>query len=188
VRLRNADGSLQPSCRTAPRPFDLVSETLALASRFPRWSRPARFRMLDWDYGVRRYVDCASGAFLVLRRRALEDVGPFDERFFLYYEEADWLVRAKARGWRTLFLPAVEAVHDAGTSSGEARAALSLHLLASQHRYVRKHHGRSAALAHRAVLTCLDAVLGLRAALPGAPGTTSARTHRARLLLHLRGG
>lgn len=187
VRLLNPDGSLQRSCRTAPRPFDLVSESLALAARFPNWRRPKPFRMLDWDYTERRYVDCASGAFLFLRRAAVEDVGPLDEGFFVYYEEADWLVRAKARGWRTLFLPAVEAVHEAGTSSGEDPAALSLLLLESQHRYARKHFGAAAALGLRAALGCLDLGRGVRAALPGMRPAASARTYWARLRLHLGG-
>ncbi len=99
-RLVSRDGSLQRSCRRAPRPFDLLSEDVALAERFPGWQRPRRHRMLDWDYSDCRRVDAATGACLFLRRAAVADVGPFDERFFVYYEETDWMIRAKIRGWR----------------------------------------------------------------------------------------
>lgn len=187
VRLLNPDGSLQRNCRTAPRLFDFVSATLALHERFPRWRRPRRFCMLDWKYANRQYVESASGAFLFLRRGAIEDVGPFDERFFVYYEEMDWLVRARARGWRTLFLPGVEAVHEVGTSSDEAPAALSLLLLQSQHRYARKHFGSAMALALRGVLTSLDLVRGLRSALPGARTAASPRIYAKRVRIHLGG-
>lgn len=185
VRLLNPDGSLQRNCRTAPRPFDFISETLALGTRFPRWRRPRRFRMLDWNYANRQHVESASGAFLFLRRDAIEDVGPFDERFFVYYEEMDWLVRSRARGWRVLFSPDIEAVHSLGTSSSEAPESLSLLLLESQHRYARKHFGRSRALALRAFYISLDLVRCLRSALPSAKTKTTPRIYRARLRLHL---
>ena len=117
TRLLNSDGTLQPNCIFAPRPFDLISEDVALAERFPNWQRPRRYRMLDWDQHDARRVDAATGACLFIRRAAIADVGLFDERFFVYYEETDWLIRAKRRGWRTVFLPTVEAVHASAGSS-----------------------------------------------------------------------
>ena len=65
----------EPNCFRAPRPFDLISEDVALADRFPRWQRPRRYRMLDWDHRDARQVDAATGACLFLRRSALADVG-----------------------------------------------------------------------------------------------------------------
>ena len=141
ARLVNTDGTLQPNCICAPRPFDLISEDVALAERFPNWRRPRLYRMLDWDHGDARRVDAARGACIFLRRAAIEDVGSFDEHFFVYYEETDWLIRAKRRGWRTVFLPTVEAVHASAGSSPDIRSPHSLLLLESQHRYARKHFG-----------------------------------------------
>ena len=155
-RLVNPDGTLQPSCIRAPRPFDMISEDVALTQRFPGWRRPRRYRMLDWDHADARPVDAATGACLFLRRSALADVGPFDERFFVYYEETDWLIRAKRRGWRTVFLPAVRATHVSAGSSPGARARPSLLLLESQHRYARKHFGLVTAALLRTTLTGID--------------------------------
>ena len=167
TRTLDADGSVTPNCFRAPRPFDLIAEDVALADRFPRWQRPRRYRLLDWDYRSLRQVDAATGACLFLRRSALADVGPFDERFFVYYEETDWMVRAKRRGWRTVFVPTVEAVHASGGSSPGVRSRASLLLLESQHRYARKHFGRTTGAALRVGLIGLDAARAARHTVGG---------------------
>jgi GT2 family glycosyltransferase/CelD/BcsL family acetyltransferase involved in cellulose biosynthesis len=185
TRLLDVDGRLARHCFTAPRPFDLVAEDLALAERFPRWQRPRRYRMLDWDYRSRRQVDAATGACLFLRRSAFGDVGPFDEHFFVYYEETDWLVRAKRRGWRTMFVPTVEAVHASGGSSPDGRAERSLLLLESQHRYADKHFGRVTGAALRGSLVGLDAARAARHALGG--NGRDVASARDRIRVHLTG-
>lgn len=181
ARLRNPDGTVQPSCFRAPRPFDLVSEDLALAQRFPRLERPRRYRMLDWDYRTPRLVDAATGAFLLLRRAALDDVGPFDERFFVYCEEVDWQIRAAMRGWRTQFLPALEAYHETAGSSPGVRSRSSLLLLESQHRYSEKHFGRPVSMALRATLLGIDAARVVRHAAGGSRDRRDAAMDRIRV-------
>jgi GT2 family glycosyltransferase len=166
-RLLNADGTMQPSCICAPRPFDMISEDVALSERFPRWQRPRRYRMLDWDQHDERRVDAATGACLFLSRPALSDVGAFDERFFVYYEETDWLIRAKRRGWETVFLPAIEAVHASAASSPGVRSRPSLLLLESQHRYARKHFGPFTTALLRTTLVGIDTARLARHALAG---------------------
>ena len=161
------DGTLQPSCIRAPRPFDLISEDLAFAERFPNWQRPRRYRMLDWDHREARPVDAATGACLFLRRAAIADVGPFDEHFFVYYEETDWLIRAKRHGWRTVFLPTVEAVHTSAGSSPDVRSRNDLLLLESQHRYARKHFGPVTTALLRTTLLGIDTARLARHALSG---------------------
>jgi GT2 family glycosyltransferase len=166
-RLLNADGTAQSSCICAPRPFDMISEDVALSERFPRWQRPRRYRMLDWDQRDERRVDAATGACLFLSRAALTDVGPFDERFFVYYEETDWLIRAKRGGWETVFLPAIEAVHASAASSPGVRSRPSLLLLESQHRYARKHFGAVTTAFLRTTLVGIDSARLARYALAG---------------------
>jgi N-acetylglucosaminyl-diphospho-decaprenol L-rhamnosyltransferase len=163
VRLLYPDGSLQHSCRREPRMADFIAANLGLEQRFPRWTFPKRLRMLDWDYANTRVVDAASGGCLFIRRSALEDVGPFDERFFVYGEEIDWLVRAKRRGWQTVFCPRVEAIHILGGSSDIPAEEMSLLLLESNIKYARKHFGRASAAFLRGLLVALDAVRWVRA-------------------------
>jgi len=185
-RLVNCDGTLQPSCVCAPRPFDLISEDVALAERFPNWRRPRRYRMLDWNHDGTRSVDAARGACLFIRRAALADVGPFDESFFVYYEETDWLIRAKRRGWRTVFLPSVEAVHASAGSSPDVRALHPLLLLESQHRYARKHFGPATAALLRTAHVGIDSARLARHALAARTDARAAAADRIRVHLTLR--
>jgi GT2 family glycosyltransferase len=186
TRLLNSDGTLQPNCISAPRPFDLISEDLALAARFPNWRRPRGYRMLDWDHREARPVDAARGACLFIRRAALVDVGPFDEFFFLYYEETDWLVRAKRRGWRTVFVPTVEAVHASTGSSPDAHSPHELLLLESQHRYARKHFGPTKTALLRTTQFGIDTVRLARHALAGRSEARAAAADRIRVHLTVR--
>jgi GT2 family glycosyltransferase len=181
ARLRNPDGTVQLSCFRTPRPFDMVSQDLALAQRFPRLERTRRYRMLDWDYDAPRLVDAATGAFLLLRRAALDDVGPFDERFFVYCEEVDWQIRAARRGWRTQFLPTLEAYHDSTCSSPGVRSRSSLLLLESQHRYSEKHFGRPVSVALRATLLGIDAARVVRHSAGGSRDRRDAAIDRIRV-------
>ena len=181
TRLLNTDGTLQPNCIRAPRPFDLISEDLALAARFPNWRRPRQYRMLDWDYRETRSVDAARGACLFIRRAAFGHVGLFDERFFLYYEETDWLIRAKRRGWRTVFLPTVEAVHASAGSSPDVRSPHALLLLESQHRYARKHFGPAKTAFLRTTQLGIDVARLARHALAGRAEARAAAVDRIRV-------
>ena len=82
------------------------------------------------------------GAVLLLRWEALLDVGLFDERFFLYAEEADWQKRARGRGWSSLLCEEAVATHrGAGTSPDPAAREALFH--AAQETYIRKWHGNS---------------------------------------------
>jgi N-acetylglucosaminyl-diphospho-decaprenol L-rhamnosyltransferase len=152
------DGSLARSCHASPTVFAMISESLALHERFPSWRRAGRYRMLDWDMTTSREVDDASGGFLLLRRAALRDVGPFDERFFLYYEETDWLCRARQRGWRVMFTPDIVVEHLGGQSTSEPTGVLSRHLLQSGYRYLRKHEGLLKEMEARFALGTIEAL------------------------------
>ena len=81
-----------------------------------------------------------SGAILLLRAEALDDVGGFDERFFLYAEEADWEYRAVRRGWRHLVVDSVTAMHAGGATSSNEEKRLA-HFHGSHERFLRKHYG-----------------------------------------------
>jgi GT2 family glycosyltransferase len=186
TRLVNPDGSDQPNCFRAPRPFDLISEDLALGWRFPNWQRARRLRMREPAGRSAFPIDWGAGACLFLRRAALADVGPFDERFFVYCEEMDWLIRAKRRGWRTLYLPTVAATHAGAGSSPGARAPSSLLLLESQHRYTRKHYGAIMGGLLRATLLGIDAGRFVRHGLRARDDRRAAALGRIRVHLTLR--
>jgi GT2 family glycosyltransferase len=94
-------------------------------------------------------VDHPLGACMLVRRGAWDDVGPFDEGFFLYCEEVDWCMRAKAAGWEVMHVPTATVVHHGGASAASAPAASFAHLHASRARLHAKHRGRGFQLAAR---------------------------------------
>src|SRR5690606_33812669 len=107
------------------------------------WPFPAPHRSWLEALGLGRFAGgprFVIGSVLLLRAEALEQVGGFDERFFLYAEETDWAYRAHQLGWRHRSVPDATAVHAAaGTSSDPRRREAHVH--ASQERYLRKHFG-----------------------------------------------
>ena len=80
------------------------------------------------------------GSVLLLNAAAVDDVGGFDERFFLYAEETDWSYRAVRAGWRHAVVPDARALHLGGATSTDPTRR-ETHFHASQERYLRKHHG-----------------------------------------------
>jgi len=129
---------------------------------------------------LRRRPDYLIGSVLLLRGSALDDIGPFDDHFFLYAEETDWQRRAADRGWQVALVPSVTATHVGAGTGGDATVR-ETHFQASHERYVRKHHGTSGWWSFRAA-----AVLGagVRAVLlPGDRGRSAA----ARMHLYLGG-
>ena len=91
---------------------------------------------------LRRGQDFLIGSVLLLADRALRDVGGFDDRYFLYAEEADWQRRAADLGWRVALCPDVTATH-VGAGTGGDPVERETHFQASHERYVRTHHGTS---------------------------------------------
>lgn len=137
-KLVYPDGTLQDSCRTFyTLPVFLLRRTF-LGRIFPDHRILRDHLMLDYDHAHTRTVDWCLGASLLVRRRAVEDVGPMDERFFLYFEDVDWCYRMHARGWKVVYHPAATMVHRyARASAKKAGRGLWIHL-ASTFRYYEK--------------------------------------------------
>ncbi|MBV8151185.1 MAG: glycosyltransferase family 2 protein, partial [Candidatus Eremiobacteraeota bacterium] len=140
-RIYNLDGSVQ---RDAVGEFDtwvgafLRSSAWGEAPGLRRWSNGASLR--EWDYATPRRVDVAIGAALGIRRRLFEEIGLFDERFFLYHEEVDFAKRATQAGWETWFVPSSEAVHE-GRASARGSYNVEARKQRSRRAYWLKHHG-----------------------------------------------
>jgi len=118
-RLLNRDHSLQPSCSHFPTLRNIAMQALGLSRLFPRNRLLARPLMTYWEFDHVRDVDQLSGACLVIRRSALDEVGLLDERFYLYYEEVDLCFRLKKAGWKVRFFSGGQAIHVGGHSSSQ---------------------------------------------------------------------
>lgn len=117
------------------------------------------------------------GSILLLRAEAIRDVGRFDERFFLYAEEADWALRAHRKGWRHGVVDDVVAMHvGGGMSSDEAKRAAHFH--GSQERFMRKHYGALGWQAARTGQVLGDSLRGWLRGAAGQPSRTRAALYR----------
>jgi len=90
-------------------------------------------------------VDWVTGAALLVRREAYEQVGGLDEGFFMYSEELDWCRRMKAAGWQVVYFPPARLIHHEAKSSAQVPAATHIRFNTSKVRYYRKYHGALAA-------------------------------------------
>jgi GT2 family glycosyltransferase len=140
------------SCGRFPSLISLVCEHLGFARAFP--GSP----VFDaYKYGGRPLsrlgrVDWCSGAVLLVPRHAWLKLGGFDERIFMYMEEVDWCRRARRAGMVVRFVPEARVVHTGQHASRHVPEAIYLYNLRSRVYYFRKHHGRLAASAAKAIL------------------------------------
>ena len=117
-QLLNLDGTLQRSVRGFPTLWRLATEYLYLRKLAPRSRALNAFYGAGFDHASERAVEWVMGACMLVRRAAFDDVGPFDERYFLFSEEVDWMKRATDRGWSVLFTPDARCVHVGGAAHG----------------------------------------------------------------------
>jgi len=110
-KLLNPDRSLQYSCREFYTLPTLLLRRSSLGRIPPGRSLVQRHLMTSWDHAAIREVDWLLGAFLLVRREAMESVGMMDERFFLYFEDVDWCFRMRKAGWKVIYDPEAEAIH-----------------------------------------------------------------------------
>lgn len=135
--IRNADGTIYES----GRPFPGVGQAVghAFLGPFAPGNRFTRtYRQAAWDRSTEREVDWVSGAAMLVRRSAFQQVGGFDEAFWLYGEELDLCTRLRGTGWKVLATPELEVVHEGGVSTGRSRRTHRMHSQ-SIYRYYRKH-------------------------------------------------
>jgi GT2 family glycosyltransferase len=178
-RLENPDGTVQPSILRLPTLWRIFCESSGLAflmgGRGPFRGHSATRE----DHSRRQEVECVKGAALLVRRAAFEEVGGFDERFFLYAEESDVCARLRLRGWRILFEPSARVVHRGAASAGDRLFGQLNESLAA---YVTRHEGKLAGTLARLVLTGGSAVRYLASlATPGEQGRIRRSRYRAAL-------
>jgi GT2 family glycosyltransferase len=149
-RLLNLDGSLQRSVRGFPTKWRLATEYLFLRKLAPRSRALNAFYAGGFDHDRECRADFLMAACLFVRREATEQVGLFDESFFMFSEETDWCYRLVRAGWDVLFYPGAEVVHVVGASHNPAHFK---ELVRGHLRFLRKHRGlRMAERARRVML------------------------------------
>jgi hypothetical protein len=141
-KILNADNSLQPSCGRFPSLWNNFCQAVGLEIVFPMSSFFGDWTMKYWAHDSLRRVDVLNGCFWMVRRKALEEVGLLDERFFMYGEDLDWCRRFHDAGWDVCFYPDAQAIHYGGASSATAPIRFYLEMQRADLQYWEKHHGR----------------------------------------------
>lgn len=156
-RILNPDGTLQVSCRHFPSLWN----NLCQVAGFNKVFRNSRFFsepfMKYWVHDEVRSVDAIRGCFWIIRRKALDEVGLLDERFFFYGEDIDWCKRCRNAGWQIVLYPNAEAIHHGGASSSNAPIKFYLEMQKADLQYWRKHHGHFGSMGYLIIIMLREA-------------------------------
>lgn len=154
-RLLNGDGTLQPSCRKFLKSRYLLLKHLLPWSLLPEsWKRKVVLEY--WDHHRTIRSDWVIGACILVRRKAVEEVGLKDEGFPMFHEETDWCWRMWKKGWETWFLHTSTVTHFGSQSALKYWGDdLILEFYKGKHRFIRKHFGALPLLLHRGLLAGL---------------------------------
>lgn len=138
--IRYPDGSLQESIRRFPTFWNQYLILLKLPHLFPFLVR--KYMMRDVDPYQTQDVDSIMGAFMFIRRRLLETIGLFDERYFIWFEEVDYCKMAHNAGWKIRHYADVEITHHKGHSFSKLGTIRKQKWIRqSLRKYMKKHHG-----------------------------------------------
>jgi N-acetylglucosaminyl-diphospho-decaprenol L-rhamnosyltransferase len=137
-RVHYPDGRLQPSRSGPPTLRNLVGEQVLVPESVAPGSWPARLWPRWRSYAEEVRGPVLSGCALLIPRSTFQAVGPFDERYFLYWEEVDWQLRAIEAGYSCWLVPAARVRHARGGSSGPADPRRAVLFHTSTRRFLRR--------------------------------------------------
>lgn len=158
-RLVTRDGRLDPACRRSfPSLWDGFCRASGLSRGFPRSRLFNRYNLGNLDEHETCDVEAVNGAFMLVRREAVEEVGLLDEGYFMYVEDLDWCLRFRRAGWRIVYYPGAEVKHLKGRSGAKHSGAMIRCLFASTLRFYRRHY-----FPHRSLPWRLAVAAGLQA-------------------------
>ncbi|MGB9498498.1 MAG: glycosyltransferase family 2 protein [Dissulfuribacterales bacterium] len=143
-KILESNGMVQGSARSFPTPMTaLYGRNTVMTKMFPNNRMTSKNILTSRHNGEKKMaVDWVSGACMVVRRSAVKDVGMMDERFFLYWEDADWCKRMSVMGWKVIYYPHASVVHYVGACSNKKiRPLLEFHK--SAYYFFCKYSGKS---------------------------------------------
>jgi GT2 family glycosyltransferase len=155
-RLLNPDRTLQRSVRGFPSVWRIATEYLFLRKLAPRTRALNAFYAGGFDHDSAREAEFLMGSVLLVRPEAVEQVGGFDERYFMFSEETDWCFRFRTAGWKVWFFPGAEAVHVGGSTTKQNWGPMFREQVRGHLRFLADHRGeRQAERARRLMLVAL---------------------------------
>ena len=146
-KLVKADGSMDLACRRSfPTVLDVYLRLLGVDRLFPKSKLFGHYNLLYLDPSKSYEVDSVAGAFMLVRRQAIDEVGLFDERFFMYAEDLDWCYRFKLAGWKVFYLADVEVLHYKGKSTRQEYSRMIREFYKAGFQLYQKYHAENSSL------------------------------------------
>ncbi|RTZ98299.1 MAG: hypothetical protein DSY90_04755 [Deltaproteobacteria bacterium] len=144
-RILDNDGAIQESARSFPTPLTALFGRQSLFSRLFPHNSITRANLLahQSDGKTPMAVDWVSGACMLIRRRAIKDIGLLDERFFMYWEDADWCLRMWKKGWKVVYFPRTKIFHYVGKSSSKLLVRSIFEFHKSVYLFFNKYYNKS---------------------------------------------
>ncbi len=138
--IHNPNGSEQAGCRRAvPTPWRSLVRVLHLNKIFPKNPRFRTFLLHQEPLPSKpEPVEAISGAFMLVRRKAVEQVGLLDDEYFMHCEDIDWCMRFRQNNWKVLFVPDIDIIHYKGACSKDRPIRVLYHMHRGMVRFYRK--------------------------------------------------
>lgn len=155
ARLMYTDGRTQPSVRGFPDPLPVLYDILGLARLFPKSETFGAYRMTYFDYEQNAPAPQPMASCFLLTRKALEAVGPMDERFPLYFNDVDWCLRCRNAGREIWYISGAKVLHGHGGTTRRVRKAAVWESHRALLRLYEKHYRKNTPRLLYALLTAL---------------------------------
>ncbi|MGN7381561.1 dTDP-Rha:alpha-D-GlcNAc-pyrophosphate polyprenol, alpha-3-L-rhamnosyltransferase [Chlamydia abortus] len=134
------DGSLDKACRRGfPTPSASFYYAFGISKLFPHVPRFNQYQLGYLNPDEEYPVDCLVGAFMLVRRKVIDEVGLLDEQFFMYGEDVDWCYRIKQAGWTNYYYPKTHIIHYKGASSRKRPLKIVYEFHRAMYLFHRKH-------------------------------------------------
>jgi len=173
-RIDTPEGELYPNVRRFPDMVDAAGHAF-LHFLWPSNPFSRRYKMLDWDHATAADVDWVAGTHFLVRRTAWDEVGGFDEDFFMYGEDVYLCWSLHRAGWRVRYEPAARVEHAIGQSTDQT----PYRMIAAHHRSLLRYAAKTHTGWRRALLPVIAAALGVRTVLAWIQRRARGKPHAA---------
>lgn len=142
-RVQLPDGKLDYSChRGFPTPWNSFTYFSGLAKMFPRSPFFAGYTASYLDINTAHEIDCLTGAFLMVRKIAGDQIGWWDKDYFWNGEDIEFCYCLKEKGWKIYYYPEVKIIHYKGSSAGKEKSKTISHGISAMRIFYKKHYYR----------------------------------------------
>lgn len=141
VMHKDEEGKIKTSCSRKPVTKRVFWDIIGVSKVFPKVFKPATL-MSDFDHKSSKFVDQVMGAYMFMKKEVVNDVKGFDENFFVYYEDADFSLRASNLGYKSYYNSDIEIIHHGRGTTAKISDISLFYNLRSRIQFITKHEGK----------------------------------------------